>query len=66
MAAAHPVEHDPHHVPEESDLPDGWSDLDEEERTELRAAFAEAHENYRNGVPGIPVDEVLPRFRRAG
>ena len=44
---------------------DDWSDLSEDEIAELRRAFAEADENRRNGV-GIPIDDVLPRYRRAG
>lgn len=44
---------------------DDWSDLSEEERVELRRAFAEADEEYRRGE-GIPREEVLPRLRRAG
>jgi hypothetical protein len=51
---------------DENEAPDGWSDLSEEERTELRQEAAAARENVRNGVPGIPLDEVLPRYRQAG
>jgi hypothetical protein len=51
-------------VPGES-IPDGWSDLTEEERAELRAEFVEARENHAKGL-SIPMDEVLPRYRQAG
>ena len=50
---------------DQADEPDGWSDLTEDERAELRAAFDQARENHRNGV-GVPRDQVLPRYRRAG
>jgi hypothetical protein len=53
-------------APEQAAKPsDDWSDLSEEERVELRRAFAEADEEYRRGE-GIPREEVLPRLRRAG
>jgi hypothetical protein len=52
--------------PTPEDISDGWSDLTEEEREAIRQAFAEAEEDERNGVPGIPMDEVLPRYRQAG
>ena len=44
---------------------DDWPDLSEEERVELRRAFAEANEEYPRGE-GIPSAEVLPRLHRAG
>lgn len=52
----------PEHAAETSD---DWSDLSEEERGELRRAFAEADEEYRRGEC-LPREEVLPRLRRAG
>jgi len=61
MSASNP----PPASPDES-IPDGWSDLTPEERAELDADFAQAEENIRNGVPGIPIDEVLPRYRQTG
>jgi hypothetical protein len=46
--------------------PNGWSDLSEQERGEIREAFARAEEEYRRGEC-IPADEVIPRrLRRAG
>jgi hypothetical protein len=52
----------PSNPPESEDIPDGWSDLTEEERADLDAAFTKAEEEMRNGVPGIPLDEALPRY----
>jgi hypothetical protein len=52
--------------PVPDDAPDGWSDLTDEERAELRRDFDEAREDMRNGVRGIPLDEVLPRYRQTG
>jgi hypothetical protein len=46
-------------------VPDGWSDLTEEERAELRRDFVEARERHAQGL-SVPLDEVLPRYRRAG
>jgi hypothetical protein len=52
--------------PEEIEaLPDGWSDLTEGEREELRRAYDEADAAFDRGEC-IPIDEVLPRFREAG
>ena len=53
-------------APPEQPAPDGWSDLTDEEREELRREYAEAREELQQGDPGVPLDEVLPRYRRAG
>jgi len=44
----------------------GWPEMSPEERDELRRDFEEARESIERGEPGIPMDEVLPRYRRAG
>ena len=43
-----------------------WPLMSPEEEEELRQDFAQAEEYEQNGVPGLLVDEVLPRYRRAG
>jgi hypothetical protein len=58
MSASNP----PPPVPDEN----AWPEMSAEEEAELQLAFAQAEEDQRNGVLGIPIDEVLPRYRRAG
>lgn len=53
-------------APEENDhVPDGWSDLSEEERAELHREADEAEAEYVRSEC-IPLDDVLPRYRQAG
>ena len=47
-------------------VPNAWPDLSQEEREELRRELAEARAELEDGVPGIPMEEVLPRYRKAG
>jgi hypothetical protein len=52
--------------PEETEATqDGWSHLSEDERAELRAKYTAARARRAEGR-GIPMDEVLPRYRQAG
>jgi hypothetical protein len=44
----------------------GWPEMTPEEREELRRDFEEAREALERGDPGIPMDEVLPRYRKTG
>jgi hypothetical protein len=45
-------------------IPDGWSDLSEEEREEIHREADEAMAAIERGDPGIPMDDVLPRYRK--
>jgi hypothetical protein len=47
-------------------IPDGWSDLSEEEREEIHREADEALAAIERGDPGIPMDDVLPRYRKTG
>jgi hypothetical protein len=43
-----------------------WPQMSPEEEEELCRDFVQAEEDEQKGVPGLSVDDVLPRYRRAG